>query len=149
MDLDHSINYFDITGMARKLYGRFLEPLCRKWDLTRNELDVLLYLHNHPGKDRAVDVSEGRGMAKSHVSQSVAGLESRGLLLRQYDPADRRTAHLVLTDQARAIAREGKQIQLDFFDTIHRDVTPQESALLSRIVRKVCDNIDQLSKTSL
>lgn len=145
MEFDHSINYFDITGAARKVYSRYLEPLCKKWALTRNELDVLLYLYNHPGLDRAVDISEGRGMAKSHVSQSVASLEGRGLLHREFDPADRRTAHLALTELSLPIAEEGKLLQQDFFAAIHEGVTPEELMLWGGIIRKVCGNIESLS----
>lgn len=146
MEFDRSINYFDITGTARKLYSRYLEPLCKQWDLSRNELDVLLFLYNHPGQDRAVDISAGRGMAKSYVSQSVARLEGRSLLIRRFDPADRRTAHLELTPQALPLAREAKKAQEAFFSAIYESVTPEELALWSRIIHKVCNNIEALNK---
>lgn len=145
MEFNTSINYFDTTGAARKLYARFLEPLCRKWDLSRNEIDVLLFLYNHPGIDRAVDISSGRGMAKSYVSQAVAVLENRGLLRRSFDPADRRTAHLELTDSALLIVREGRQVQQTFFDAVHDGITPEESALWGRLIVKVMENIERIS----
>lgn len=146
MDFDTYVKYLDMTGAARKLYARFLEPLCRKWELGRNEVDVILFLYNHPGLDRAVDISGGRGIAKSYVSQAVAGLERRGLLLREFDPADRRTAHLVLTDPGRGIAREGRRVQLAFFDAVYGVVTPQELSILSHIVNKVTENIEKLTE---
>lgn len=145
MEFDAAIKYFDISGAARKLYARFLEPLCQKWDLSRNEIDVLLFLYNHPGIDRAVDISSGRGMAKSYVSQAVAALENRGLLQRRFNPVDRRTAHLELTDSACTIAREGKLAQQAFFDFIYAGVTPEESALWAGIIGKVLENIEKSS----
>ena len=92
-------NYFDTMARAQKGYARLLEPICKKWDLTRNELDVMLFLANNPDFDRAVDIVNHRGLAKSHVSMSVTNLESRGLLERISDPADRRTVHLKLTEK--------------------------------------------------
>ena len=62
---------------AQKGYARLLEPVCKKFDLTRNELDVILFLANNPNFDRAVDIVNNRGLTKSHVSMSVASLESR------------------------------------------------------------------------
>ena len=72
-------NYFDTMARAQKGYARLLEPICKKWELTRNELDVMLFLANNPDYDRAVDIVNHRGLAKSHVSMSVTSLENRGL----------------------------------------------------------------------
>ena len=106
MQLGASFNYFDIMGMAKKNYAKCLEPICRDQDLTRNELDVMLFLYNNPQFDRAADIVSRRGIAKSHVSLSVTNLESRGLLVRRFDPVDRRQAHLELTEQGFAEGEE-------------------------------------------
>lgn len=143
MEFDTSVKYFDLTGAARKLYAKFLEPLGKEQDLSRNELDVMLFLHNHPGVDRAVDISSGRGMAKSYVSQAVAVLEKRGLLVRSFDPSDRRTAHLHLTEAGSAIAREGKLLQEQFFGIVCQGITKEEFTLWAEIIQKVTNNIEQ------
>lgn len=147
MEFDTSVKYFDMTGSARKLYTKYLDPLCKKWNLTHNELDVMLFLFNHPGVDRAVDISIGRGMAKSYVSQAVAALETRNLLIRSFDPADRRTAHLSLTDEGCEIAREGKKLQERFYSVVCSGITQEEFALWGRIIAKVSHNIETCTNT--
>ena len=147
MQISANFNYFDIMGMAKKSYGKLLTPICKKWNLTRNEMDVLLFLHNNPQYDRAADIVAYRGIAKSHVSLSVSHLESRGFLVRRFDKADRRTAHLELTEQGCDIAREAREIQLSFFSALYQGVTEEEFALWGEITAKVCDNIRRLDKT--
>ena len=142
-----SINYFNTLGMAKKSYNTILAPVCSKWELTRNELDVLLFLQNNPQRDRATDIVTYRGMAKSHVSMSVANLESRGFLARKFDKADRRTAHLVLTEQGYVVAGEARKYQSQFFSALYQGVTEDEFALWGRVTEKVCDNIHNLNKT--
>ena len=100
-------NYFDAMGKAKKEYIRCLEPVCKRFRLTQNELTVLLFLHNNPGLDRAADIVSCRGIAKSHVSLAVSNLEARALLARRFEPADRRTCHLVLTGKGTEIAEAG------------------------------------------
>ena len=141
------VNYFDIMGKAQKSYGRQMEPVCQKWKLTRNELDVLLFLYNNPEFDRAADIVSRRGIAKSHVSLSVTGLEKRGLLTRCFEPADRRTAHLKLTEQGEAIAREGKKVQQSFFAALYGGVTEEEFKLWRKITQKVCGNIENIDNS--
>ena len=139
-------NYFDVMQRARKAYARLLEPLCRRWGLTRSEMDILLYLANNPGFDRAADIVTKRGIAKSHVSMSVADLEERKLLVCRADPRDRRSVRLTLTDGAWEIAREGQAAQRAFFDRIFAGLSPEELALWQAIVGRVCENIEKLEE---
>lgn len=141
------IRYWDVMLQAKKEYDRALEPACQKWSLTHNELDVLLFLHNNPGLDRAADIVSHRGMAKSHVSLSVTRLGRRGLLSRRADSADRRTVHLELAPSALAIAEEGRQIQQSFFHRIFQGMTPEELAMWQVIIEKVCRNIENLEES--
>jgi len=139
-------NYFDIMTQAQKGYARYLEPVCREWGLTRNELDVILFLANNPALDRAVDIVTRRGLSKSHVSLSVSTLESKGLLLRQEDETDRRTVHLKLTPQALRAAEAGREAQRAFFDRIHAGISPEEIAVWRSMGEKISENIKRLEE---
>lgn len=139
--------YFDILSQSQKAYGRQLEPVCRRWELTRSELDVLLFLYNNPRFDRAADIVTHRGMAKSHVSLSVANLTDRGLLERSFSSVDRRTAHLLLTEAGRRIAAEARIAQKTFFQSLYTGLTEEELSQWEKITARVCENIEAMSKT--
>ena len=135
------MNYFEAMQLGKKGYSRILEPVCRRWDLTRNELDVLLFLANNPGMDRAADVVTNRGMTKSHVSLSVTRLEARGLLRRREDPRDRRTVRLELTEAAGEIAMAGRAAQKAYFSRLFRGLSREELDAWQAILEKVNRNI--------
>lgn len=135
--------YFDILGKAQKIYSRQLDPVCRKWELTRNEVDVLLFLYNNPGFDRATDIVTHRGIAKSHVSMSVASLVDRDLVLRRYSSTDRRNAHLVLTEQGIAIAAEAREAQTAFFRILYDGIPREELDAMEQTMEKVRNNIEK------
>ncbi len=139
-------NYFDIMTEARKGYSRFLEPACREWGLTRNELDVLLFLANNPALDRAADIVAHRGIAKSHVSLSVSTLESKGLLYRETDSDDRRTVHLKLTTEGLRAAQAGREAQKAFFQRIHQGISQEEMAIWRSMTEKISQNIKNLEE---
>lgn len=138
--------YFDTLNKSQSIYSRFLEPVCRSRDLAQSELDVLLFLYNNPQYDRAADIVAHRGMAKSHVSVSVTGLENRGFLVRNGSESDRRTVHLVLTEAGRQVAEEGRQAQQDFFGRLYSGLDEQELKLWEVITEKVRKNIENLEK---
>jgi len=139
-------NYFDTMAKAQKGYGRLMDPICKKWDLTRNELDVLLFLANNPDFDRAVDIVNNRGMSKSHVSLSITNLERKGLLERHDDPDDRRTVHLRLLPPAQEITLAGQLAQRRFFSYLHQGVSQEQIDLMIDFARKVNDNIRNIEE---
>ena len=47
---------WDGLSLFKKIYDQSLEPVCKKYQLTRMELDILLFLANNPGYDTAKDI---------------------------------------------------------------------------------------------
>ena len=141
MHFASGLNYFDTAASAQKYYARIMDPLCKDCDLTRNELDILLFLYNNPEYDRAADIVSRRGIAKSHVSLGVASLEEKALLARYFDEKDRRTAHLTLTEQGSAIATRGRALQEQYFGAMYQGISREEIEIWKKIVLKVQENI--------
>ena len=144
MHFGAEFNYFDAMASAQKSYGRLLEPICQEWKLTRTELNVMLFLYTNPAYDRAADIVSHRGIAKSHVSLSVASLEEKGLLRRRFSEQDRRTAHLELLEQGQRIAAQAREKQVQYFSTLYRGISPEELEIWKNITQKVWDNIKNL-----
>lgn len=135
----------DSIQLAQKKYSQMQEPLCRRWQINKTELDILLFLANNPTLDRAADIVRIRQITKSHVSLSVGNLEQRGLLCRVYDAEDRRTAHLKLTEEALPIVREGGRIQQEFFGRVFAGLSDEELTFWRGILDRVCLNIQQMN----
>ena len=139
-------SFWDHARGLRKHYARMLEPVCREWTLTRNELDVMLFLANNPGFDRAADIVERRGIAKSHVSLAVARLKRDGFLERVSDPQDHRAARLALTEKGRKAARAGQQAQRIFFEALYTGISREERELLRKILCKIMENAAEMEE---
>ena len=147
MHFGAEFNYFDVMASAKKSYSRLMEPICQEWKLTRNELDIMLFLYNNPEYNRAADIVSHRGIAKSHVSLSVASLEEKGLLLRRFSEQDRRTAHLELPEPGRVIAAQAREMQLRYFSALYRGISPEEFEVWKNITQKVWDNVKKIENT--
>lgn len=137
-------DHFDVTQQVKKKYTLAVEPVCRKWNLTKNELDVLLFLYNNPEFDRAADIVAHRGLTKSHVSLSVSNLEGRGLLTRREDPEDRRAVHLILSGEGRTIAEAGREYQVSFFGAMFEGLSREELLQLQDLMDRIRENIKRM-----
>lgn len=138
------IKNWDDVILLRKQYDLALEPVCKKWGLTRNELDVLLFLAHNPQRDRATDIVERRGLSKSHVSAAVRQLERKGYISGTYDPLDRRTIHLAILSDASPVVKEGLRVQEDFFGMLLCTVTPEEAAMMDQILEKLARQLHKM-----
>ena len=139
-----SSNFLDSVQHAKRAYSKFQEPVCKQWNLTQKELDILLFLYNNPSYDRAVDIVNLRGITKSHVSMSVRSLEEKAFLLCSVDPNDRRTVCLELTEAGRQVAAQARQVQEDFFQALYDGIDPEALAVWNRVRNQISENILKL-----
>lgn len=108
------IDFLDTITTIKKLYTVSLEPVCKQYDLTRMELDILLFLANNPQYDSAKDIIERRKLTKSHVSTSIKSLTKNNYLKPVYLPNNKKTVHLKLLNSADEIIKAGQQAQKNF-----------------------------------
>ena len=132
--------FFETALRAQKSYSRLMEPVCKRWNLTHNELDVLLFLANTPALNTARDIVQLRALAKSHVCMSVDALARRGLLAQQTDEKDKRRVRLFVTKAGQPAARAGQAAQQAFFARLHAGVTAEEFGVLRTVLGKMLQN---------
>ena len=68
--------FWDNVLLFKGLYDQTLDPVAQRWNLTRMELDLLLFLHNNPTRNTAAEAVRLRRWTKSHVSAAIRDLKS-------------------------------------------------------------------------
>ena len=140
---------WDGLSLFKKIYDQSLEPVCKKYQLTRMELDILLFLANNPGYDTAKDIIERRRLTKSHVSMSLKDLERRDLGQKEYYPGNQKTAHLKLSSASVQMVAEGQQAQKKFFQTVFRDFNPEDLSRMEGYFERMRKNMQNALKEEL
>ena len=140
---------WDGLSLFKKIYDQSLEPVCKKYQLTRMELDILLFLANNPGYETAKDIIERRRLTKSHVSMSLKDLERRDLVQKEYYPGNQKTAHLKLSSASIQMVAEGQQAQKKFFQTVFRDFNPEDVSRMEDYFERMRKNMQNALKEEL
>lgn len=138
--MERQMELLRLAHTIKRGYEAALRPVERDFDLTRNEVDVLLFLANNPGLNTARDIVELRGLTKSHVCKSVDSLTRRGFLSGLPDPGDRRLVRLVLLPPSGAAVQRARRAQRAFFDRLYRNITPEEQSVLAAVWDKIARN---------
>lgn len=138
-----TIEFLTITNQFQKVYGSKLSQIASAYDMTKVEIDVLLFLYNNPQYDTAKEIVEFRNIAKSYVSKAVDLLVKRGYLAVEEDASDRRVAHLTIVDGAAKVAAKARKAQEEVMGVIFEGVTEEEKQTFENILRKMMENMEK------
>lgn len=133
-------------AIIRKAHGHFMEPVCEKYGLTQNELNILMLLSEEGAPNRAADIVLYHGMTKSHVSISVSHLVQLGLLHKEPDPENRRVDLLQLTEAAAPIIADGSQAFELFEAQICQGISREKNAQFINLFDKMAQNAADFGK---
>ena len=133
--------FWENQCLVKSIYSKFVEPVCRKYGLSRIELDIILFLANNPQYDTASSIVENKGLAKSHVSMALKSLELHGFLSRQHRGSNRKTVHLTLCESAQPIIHDGVRAQEEMIDVIFHGISKNELKQMHNIFNSLMDNI--------
>lgn len=143
------LNPWEHQNAIKVLYSKCVEPVCVKHNITRMELDILLFLSNNPCFDTATDIIEIRYLSKSQVSVSIKLMEQRGYLKKEYLNRNRKTAHLKICDAAANIIRDGKSAQEKFLSIILNRFSQEEIHNMKQYNDRILYNINTCLKEEM
>ncbi len=127
----------------RKLFDKEFEPLRKKYDLCRIDLQILTYLENAGEFNTSKNIVDTGFFTKGHVSQSLTRMHQMELVELEQDQQDRRLYHLFLTEKAKEIVEEVHTIQNRISEIVFRDIPEEELRALSKVAAKIIDNIQK------
>lgn len=133
--------FWTSQSLVKSLYTQCVESVCTKHDLTRMELDILLFLANNPQFDTASDIIEKKRLTKSHVSTSIRSLEQRGFLSKSYAPSNHKTLHLTLCNTANEAIADGQAAQQTFLGILFQGFSAEEYSQMQQFYSRMSSNI--------
>ncbi len=140
------LNPLEHQNAVKALYSKCVGQVCQKHDITRMELDILLFLYNNPRYDTASDIVELRYLSKSQVSASIGSLERRGYLEKRYMEGNRKTVHLSVRSEASDIVTDGRRAQEEFLEVMVRGIPKSDLDCMKRCMQSMIQNIDAYLK---
>lgn len=125
----------------KKLDEKTFHPISKKYDLTKLEIEILLFFENNKEYDTAKDIVDLKFFAKSHVSTAVASLISNGYLISESDELDRRCVHLKISDDAKQVINEAKELRKNLAELLYKGISLEEKRIMAGIAKKIAHNI--------
>jgi DNA-binding MarR family transcriptional regulator len=136
--------FFAQMGTVHKTYLDF----CRRavgGTLSRAEIGLLLALSENC--NAANDLCRSLPLSKGMVSQTLASLQKRGLVVVERSEEDRRVHPITLSPQGQSMVAELEQAAAAFVDHMMRGVSQQEMVQAESTMSKIHQNMQQLKRS--
>ena len=111
-----------------------------RFDVTQAQFGVLAHLSAREGISQQ-ELSEKLFVTKGNVCGLIDRLEKRGLVERRFDPEDRRSNLLFLTEEGRKLARRAVPSHEQFMSEQMSALTHEEQQILRALMRKLDKSI--------
>ncbi|MEA5456641.1 MarR family winged helix-turn-helix transcriptional regulator [Sinomonas sp. JGH33] len=121
-----------------RLWDRVETEMRRDSGLTMARYDVLMHLDLAGGRLGLTDLAGAVFLSPSGLSKLLDRMEASGLIERQPDPDDARSAFASITARGRTLVREARQSHHDFLQGTFGDVlSARDLADLTRIMGRL------------
>jgi DNA-binding MarR family transcriptional regulator len=118
----------------RRRFGAVLAP----WDLSPHQARALRVVSSRDGV-RLSELAEALRIAPRSATEVADGLQERGLVRRESDPADRRAVVLRPTDAGRRVQQEVDDARAADAEELFGRLSGSDRAELARILRALTD----------
>ena len=105
-------------------------------ELTKPQYAVLRSIAEHPGIEQ-VALTEVAVSTKATLAEMLSRMESRNLVRREPDPADKRRRFVFLTSEGEALLNARKPIGNSVDEEFLGRLSDEERALFTKLVRKM------------
>ncbi len=127
----------------KKLHDKKYHQILKKYGLTKLEIEILLFFEINKRYDTAKDIVDFKYFTKSHVSKAITSLINTGYLYPKADEHDRRCVHLKVSEDAKHVIQEAKEIRDELIGILFKDISLYEQEVIFNVVKKITTNITE------
>ena len=131
----------ELRNTAFHLLRQLFQKHTARWqhalpELTKPQYAVMRAIAERPGIEQ-VDLTEAAVSTKATLAEMLSRMESRGLVKREHDPADKRRRFVYLTPEGDALLTHVTQLRDSIDNEFLGRLSAQEREQFTYLVRKM------------
>ena len=141
---EDSDSFLVVFKKTRKKLHSYIAKHIKEYELTANQIDVLIFLLRNKNYNTAKDIVEYIGVSKGLVSRSVDGLIKRNFLYVHEDEKDRRKLRLFLTEKGSIIVETIEKHEKEFISKLVENISKEEFDAQIAFSKKILSNLQNI-----
>lgn len=116
-----------------------------KYNLTSSQMEILVYLDFHEGKEvHQREIEKWFHLKNPTVTGILNRLEEKGFIVRKTHEADKRFRMIELTEKSRCLMQEMGEEMRQMDNKIYSCMTEEERSQLSELLERILDSLSEL-----
>lgn len=140
------MHFWDQHKVITYYYESLSKSIYEKYNLTKMEYDILMFLYNNPQFNTAADIVKVRKSTKSHVSIALKDLEKKGMIERRQNPNNKKIIEIFLLEKAKKISDEGMNLQKRLMHNLLDGFSDDEKKMCKIMFDKIAANAESYLK---
>lgn len=132
----------------KQIQGRVFEKLLAEYGISEfngAQGRILFVLWEQDGIPISA-LSEKTGLAKTTLTSMLDRLEKSGHIVRTFDPADRRTVRITLTESAQALREKYEEVSAKMNEIFYKGFSDREIISFEKNLGRILKNLTEKEK---
>ena len=145
--VDKTNGGFLITKI-KQIQGRVFEKLLAEYGISEfngAQGRILFVLWEQDGIPISA-LAEKTGLAKTTLTSMLDRLEKSGHIVRTFDPADRRTVRITLTESAQALREKYEEVSAKMNEIFYKGFSDREITSFEKNLGRILKNLTEKEK---
>jgi DNA-binding MarR family transcriptional regulator len=137
--------YENMNATKRLMHGR-LHALTGDCPISRSQMELLFTLKHMDKHPSPKQLAAHMHLTPGAISQLIDGLDEQGLIVREINPADRRTQTLHVSTSGLAVIHGIEKRRHEVMHQVMQSLTTEELQVLLRVQEKLAERLSQIDK---
>jgi DNA-binding MarR family transcriptional regulator len=134
----HNLSF--LINMASKQLKNKLDKALMEFDITAAQFSVIIQIHLSAQPITAAEIAQRLGSDRPTISGIINRLEKKGILIKAYNPEDKRSSYLEINKEAKELVHKIKTISdeltTDIFSIYSKEEAGELTTTLSKLIER-------------
>lgn len=131
--------FYDII----RQYNRRIKIIFKEYNLSQNEVKLLIHLLKYPDVDNSMELSHDLGISQSLICRYVSSLTRKGLLNVKVDTFDRRINRLSASVKDEQLKKLLLEFDTNFEKILIKNVSDDNMYIFKSILNQMTNNLKE------
>jgi DNA-binding MarR family transcriptional regulator len=132
-----------LINKASKQLKNKLDKALKEFDITAAQFSVIIQIHSSEQPITAAEIADRLGSDRPTISGIINRLKKKGILIKTYNPEDKRSSYLEIYKEANKLVDEVKTISDELTIDIFSIYSKEEAKQLTEMIRKLIEGTQE------
>ncbi len=137
--IDLKETFHEVSLKRRMYFDRMIEET----ELNLMEIEILVFLSQHPESNTFTEIMNSKGYAKSYISKAISNLVKSEYITKESTANNKKVYRLYLLEKSQDIVEAYFRCVTQFRSDAFQNVSDEERIVFENVINKILENLTE------